>query len=419
MPHFPIQMPQLGESMAEATVREILIEPGTEVKADQNIFEVETDKAMMEVTTPCDGVISEVVATVGTSYSVGSQLAFIETTEEDAIRAGLLKPGSDAGPATSPSDDPEDKEANLHFSIDEKDMIPNHEKPSGHKDPRPVQPTVEGELPVPIRSSVYLSPRMRHRMEELGLNSADLAGLPGSGAGGRVTVEDFEKFIQEIEQSHMTDASPMRIAVADSMRRSWTRPLATVTVPVIMDSVLAHRKSLDVKPGVTLFAMRALAIALSENTAVAGRLIGNRIVHPSAIDIGFAVEAEDGVLVPVIRNVDNRTLAELRQPYETLIQRAQERKLPADAMGAGIATITNVGPFGITAATPIPLPEQNLVLGLMTGRKTPIWDPGKGDFVPKVESQFILSFDHRILDGGAAGRLLQRVGQLLQTPEGL
>lgn len=394
--------------MAEATIREVLIQPGTAVTADQNIFEVETDKAMMEVTTPCDGTIAEVVVDIGTSYPVGSDLAFIEATEEDAIRSGLLR--------ESDTSDSGGEEENLHFSVAKEDVIDTSAK---KEKPRSVQPTVQGGLPVPIRSSVYLSPRMRHRMEELGLNSADLAGLPGSGAGGRVTVEDFEKFIAEIEQSHITDASPMRIAVADSMRRSWSRPLATVTVPVIMDEVLAHRKSLEAKPGVTLYAMRALAIALKENTAVAGRLIGNRIVHPSAIDIGFAVEAEDGVLVPVIRNVDEKSLADLRAPYEELIHRAKERRLPAEATGAGIATITNVGPFGITAATPIPLPEQNLVLGLMSGRKTPIWDDGKGDFVPRVESKFILSFDHRILDGGAAGRLLQRVGTLLQSPEDL
>ena len=88
-------------------------------------------------------------------------------------------------------------------------------------------------------------------------------------------------------------------------------------------------------------------------------------------------------------------------------------------MEAGIATVTNVGPFGITAATPIPLPEQNLVLGLMAGRKVPVWDPDEEAFVPKMESNFVLSFDHRILDGGAAGRLLQRVGELLSTPEDL
>lgn len=397
MPRFPIKMPQLGESIAEATIREILIAPGDEVKADQNIFEVETDKAMMEVTTPCSGTIIEITAVIGTSYPVGSQIAFIEATEEEATKAGLIKPAS---------------ADNLHFAIAEKDII-------DHSKPAPVKPTIEGGLPVPVRSSVYLSPRLRARMDELGLNSADLAGLPGSGAGGRVTVEDFEKFINALEENRMTDASPMRIAVADSMRRSWTRPLASVTVPIIMDAVLAHRKSLTAKPGVTLYAMRALAIAISENTAVAGRLIGTRIVHPNAIDIGFAVEADDGVLVPVIRNVDQKTLAEMQQPYEELVNRARERRIPKSATGAGIATITNVGPFGITAASPIPLPEQNLVLGLMAGRKAPVWDEEKGEFVPRMESKFVLSFDHRILDGGAAGRLLQRIGQLLQEPEKL
>ena len=186
-----------------------------------------------------------------------------------------------------------------------------------------------------------------------------------------------------------------------------------------MDEVLAHRKSLEAKPGITLYAMRALAIALSENTAVAGRLIGTRIVHPSSIDIGFAVEVTDGVLVPVIRDVDKSTLTELQKPYDELVKLGQERRLPKESTGAGIATVTNVGPFGITDATPIPLPEQNLVLGLMAGRKTPVWDPEKEEFVPKLESKFILSFDHRILDGGAAGRLLQRVGALLQKPEEL
>lgn len=403
-------MPQLGESMAEATVREILISPDDEVKADQNIFEVETDKAMMEVTTPCSGKITEISANIGTSYAVGSHLAFIEATEDDALKAGLIRAQDTA--ETDESSSKDDGEANLHFAIDEKDII----DPTA---PLEVTPTVRDGLPVPIRSSVYLSPRMRHRMEELGLNSADLAGLPGSGAGGRVTVEDFEKFISEIEQNRTTEASPMRIAVADSMRRSWTRPLATVTVPIILDKVLAHRKSLEAKPGVTLYAMRALALAISENTAVAGRLIGNRIVHPNAIDIGFAVEVADGVLVPVIRDVDGKTLGDLQSPYIDLVTKSQERKLPPESTGAGIATVTNVGPFGITAATPIPLPEQNLVLGLMAGRQTPIWDKESASFQPKMESNFILSFDHRILDGGAAGRLLQRVGELLQNPADL
>jgi len=396
--------------MAEATVVDIKIAPGDEITADQEIFEVDTDKASMEVTTPCTGTVLEVTATVGQSYVVGATLGFLEATEDEIHRAGLTKP-SDTKPAAPP--EPKEENDNVHFAIDEKEVIDGSEV---HKS---VTPTVDGGLPVPVRSTVYLSPRMRARMEELGLNSADLAGIPGSGAGGRVTVEDFEKFILDLEKNKMTEASPMRIAVADSMRRSWTRPLATVTVPIVMDALLAHRKAQNPKPGITLYAIRALSIAISENTAVAGRLIGSRIVHPRAIDMGFAVEVEDGVLVPIIRDADKKTLAEMQGPYEELVRRGQARKLPKEAIGTGIATVTNVGPFGITDATPIPLPEQNLVLGVMAGRVMPFWDEESQSFLPKLESKFILSFDHRILDGGAAGRLLNRIGALLQEPEKL
>ncbi|NNE92080.1 MAG: 2-oxo acid dehydrogenase subunit E2 [Verrucomicrobiales bacterium] len=416
MPLVPIHMPQLGESIAEATVTEIKIAPDDEIQADQVIFEVDTDKASMEVTAACSGKVSELTVEVGESYAVGATLGYLEATEDEIQRAGLTKPSDTAPIKPMPKTEKEesgDGNDNVHFAVDESEVIDGtEEQPS-------VKPTVEGGLPVPVRSTVYLSPRMRARMEELGLNAADMSGVAGSGSGGRVTVEDFEKFIRDLDSNKTTEASPMRIAVADSMRRSWSRPLATVTVPVIMDAVLAHRKEQDPKPGVTLYAIRALAIATSENTAVAGRLIGSRIVHPNTIDIGFAVEVEDGVLVPIIREADKKSLAEMQEPYEQLVKRGQERKLPPEAIGTGIATVTNVGPFGITDATPIPLPEQNLVLGLMAGRKMPVWDNEKGEFVPKVESKFILSFDHRILDGGAAGRLLQRIGQLLQEPENL
>jgi pyruvate/2-oxoglutarate dehydrogenase complex dihydrolipoamide acyltransferase (E2) component len=211
----------------------------------------------------------------------------------------------------------------------------------------------------------------------------------------------------------------MRVAVADAMRRSWTRPLATVALPVCLDPMLAHRKTSSPKPGPALYAMRALAIALSENSAPAGRLVGNKIVHPTAIDIGFAVEAEDGVLVPVIRNADQRPLGDLVGRYNELVELARQRRLPADATGGSIATVTNFGTFGLTWATPIPLPEQTLVLGMGAGRHAPSWDEARGQFVPVVEANLTLSFDHRVLDGGAAGRLLARVAALLNEPQAL
>jgi pyruvate/2-oxoglutarate dehydrogenase complex dihydrolipoamide acyltransferase (E2) component len=148
-------------------------------------------------------------------------------------------------------------------------------------------------------------------------------------------------------------------------------------------------------------------------------LVGSQIVHPSAIDVGFAVEAEDGVLVPVIRNADKRKLAELVSRYDDLVELARQRKLPADATGGSIATITNYGTFGLTLATPIPLPEQTLVLGMGAGRKAGRWDDAKAQFVPVTEAHLTLSFDHRVLDGGAAGRLLGRVVHLMMHPEEL
>ena len=211
----------------------------------------------------------------------------------------------------------------------------------------------------------------------------------------------------------------MRVAVADAMRRSWTRPLATVGLSVCLDPLFAYRKVAQPKPGPALTALRALAIALAENSAPAGRLVGNKIVHPSSIDIGFAVEAEDGVLVPVLRQADQRMLKDLVAPYNELVELARQRKLPAEATGGSIATVTNFGTFGLEWATPIPLPEQTLVLGMGAARRAPEWDAEKAQFVPVMKANLTLSFDHRVMDGGAAGRLLTRISELLAQPEKL
>jgi pyruvate/2-oxoglutarate dehydrogenase complex dihydrolipoamide acyltransferase (E2) component len=148
-------------------------------------------------------------------------------------------------------------------------------------------------------------------------------------------------------------------------------------------------------------------------------LVGDKIVHPQAIDVGFAVEADDGVLVPVLRHVDKTPLADLVGRYNELVDLARQRRLPPNATGGSIATVTNFGTFGLEWATPIPLPEQTLVLGMGAGRIVPEWDKNKQQFVPVTEAQLTVSFDHRVLDGGAAGRLLARIAAHLQKPETL
>lgn len=395
MSHVPIVMPQLGESIAEATVISLLVKPGDEVEEDQDVMEVETNKATTTVTSPCRGKIQKILAQLNEAYPVGARLGLIEVSEEVAREMGV-------------TDEPTEPQS-----------APCATEPVENSPPprQQVEPTVRG-LPVPVNAAgaSYMSPRMKARMQELGLNASDMAGLPGSGAGGRVTIQDFEKFIANLEKHKLSNASTMRVAVADAMRRSWTRPLATVALPVNFDPVLAHRKTVSPKAGPALYALRALAVALGENSAPAGRLIGNSIVHPPAIDIGFAVEAEDGVLVPVLRDVDKKRLSELVPKYNELVELARARRLPSDATGGSIATVTNFGTFGLTWATPIPLPEQTLVLGMGAGRRMPHWDVSKGQFVPIMELNLTLSFDHRVLDGGAAGRLLARVAALLSKP---
>jgi len=399
MPRIPIIMPQLGESIAEATIVAIPFQIGDAVESDQDILEVETNKATMGVTAPCAGRVAELLVEAGQSYAVGATLGFLEVTDAEAARAGL-----DA-PAPPPVTD------EVNGSTPASAGVPKQST---------VQPTVRG-LPVPAHAAGagFMSPRMKARMNELGLHAADLAGIAGSGAAGRVTVEDFEKFLSQLEHHKLSPASTMRVAVADAMRRSWSRPLATVGMPIRLDALLAHRKTSDPKPGPALYALRALAVALGENSAPAGRLVGDKIVHPRAIDVGFAVEAEDGVLVPVLRAADQTPLAQMTVRYNELVELARQRRLPATAQGGSIATVTNFGTFGLEWATPIPLPEQTLVLGMGAGRVVPHWDKKAAQFVPVTEAQLTLSFDHRVLDGGGAGRLLQRIGSLLQEPAAL
>jgi pyruvate/2-oxoglutarate dehydrogenase complex dihydrolipoamide acyltransferase (E2) component len=410
MPTVPILMPQLGESIAEATVIRLGVAVGDAVRTDQEIIEVETNKAVMGVTTLCDGIVSEIKAVEGVSYSVGSLLGLLEVTEEEVARTGVDTIESIDAKKLAEQEQKPAGEENLHFALDGDSY---EENPS-------IIPSVKG-LPVPtgVMGAHYISPRMRARMDDMGLREADISAVVGTGAGGRVTVEDLERFLDYLDAWPSVAASPMRLAVADAMRRSWTRPLATVGLPVLLDRVLDHRREQSPKPGLTLYLLRALALALAEQPMTAGYLIGEKVVHPRSFDIGVAVQVEDGVVVPTVREVDRKSLSELVAEYDDLVDRARRRRLTENDSKGGIATVTNFGTFGLTTGTPIPLPNETLILGIGAGRKTPVWSDQVEAFIPATEAQLLLTFDHRVVDGGGAGMLLHRVAELLQHPENL
>ena len=170
-------MPQLGESIAEATIVRFCVQPGDRVEADQEVIEVETSKAVMGVTTPCGGVIDSFSAQVEKTYPIGHVLGYIEASVEDAERLG----SSDEAPAPAHPAEPVSKEVDHTWTP---------QSASG-----PAEAWHGLDVPVPATGAAFLSPRVKARLQEFGLHSTDTGVVPGTGSGGRVTIQDFEKYL--------------------------------------------------------------------------------------------------------------------------------------------------------------------------------------------------------------------------------
>ncbi len=402
-------MPQLGESIAEATIMRLLVQPGDTVVADQEVVEVETNKAVMGVTTSCGGKVVSLSVAEGETVAVGSVMGIIEATAEEVERSGATPlaegeiPDKPAPVATTTADD------GAHFRTEGE----------YRESSSPIPGKSERGLPVPVglRGAHYLSPRIRARMDELGITEADLAYITGSGAGGRITIDDFESFLNYVDGWPSRQASPMRRSVASSMQRTWRRPIASAGRPIYMAPIILHRKQHPRKPGYTLYFARALALALAEAPACAGYMVGGRILTPKNIDLGIAVQVADGVMVPVMRKVDEYTLDELIDEYNKIITQARDRKLDKVYMGGGIATVTNFGGFGLTFGTPMPLPSESIILGVGAVQKVPVWSDEVQCFIPVEQANITAAFDHRVVDGGDIGRLMQRIAYFLEHPE--
>ncbi|MFW5860529.1 MAG: 2-oxo acid dehydrogenase subunit E2 [Planctomycetota bacterium] len=402
MPHVAIRLPKLGESAAEAAIVSWLVEPGATVAIDQDLLEVETEKSVMTVTSPAAGTLSQQTAAPGDRCAVGDVLGQITVADgETTLAPPESRPAAEPVPAA-----PTEIEHGTHFPVDAETM-------ASVADREPANDRVPARAP----GMGYFSPRVRALMDAWNLANADIAAVRGSGRAGRVSARDLEHFLDGIDEEQTTLASPMRVAVAHSMRRSWSRPLATIACDVRMGPLLAHRRSVPGRPSATVYALRALGLALKADDRCACRLIGDRLVHPRSIDLAFAVEIEQGVRTPVIQAVDTLDMPALNTAYEQALPRTREDLASQDA--TSIATVSNYGTFGITWSTPVPLPDQSLILGLGAVRNVPDWQPRSETWGRIRIAEMTLTFDHRVVDGGAAGRLLMKVRDLLQRPERL
>jgi len=216
-------MPQLGESIAEATIVDIKVKPGDEVAVDQEIIDVETNKAVMGVTTPCKGKIEKISVQLKETYPIGSVLGYVEASEADAARFAKQTPPQ------AQTEMAEEIPARA-----DQEVKPARQEKIAARDSDGARP---GGLPVPatLKGASFVSPRVRARMAELQLTPADLAAITGTGAGNRVTIKDLENFLHKIDSQSVKEASAIRAGVADAMRRSWTRPLSTVGSSVNLD----------------------------------------------------------------------------------------------------------------------------------------------------------------------------------------
>ncbi len=410
MPQVPILMPQLGESIAEATILHVLVQPGDTVNADQEVFEVETNKAVMGVTIPCGGTIASISVSEGETIAVGCTMGIINATAQEIERCGATPLGEGEAPAAPQAvAAPSNRNDGAHFATE-------GEYVEGAPAANPKTGGRGLPVPVGLRGAHYLSPRIKARMDEMGITEADLAYITGSGAGGRVNIDDFENFLTYVDGWPSIPVSPMRKSVASSMQRTWRRPIASAGRPIYMAPIILHRRNHPRKPGVTLYFVRALALALAEAPQCAGYMVGSRILTPKRIDLGVAVQVTDGVMVPVLRNVNEYTLDELIDEYNKVVAQARNRRLDDGYKGGGIATVSNFGGFGLTHAMPVPLPSESLILGVGAVQKVPVWSDEVESFIPVEQAQIVASFDHRVVDGGDIGRLMQRIAWYLEHP---
>jgi pyruvate dehydrogenase E2 component (dihydrolipoamide acetyltransferase) len=420
-----IKLQALKEGVDTVEVNAVKVVPGDEVTKDQPLLEVQADKAALDVTSPTAGKIVKVLVKAGDEIKVGQPYVVIESTNGEAVAT----PEKAAAPEKAvPPKVEKAKTAPVERSTEP--SPPAAPKAS----PAPAAATPSDKLPA-------ASPGIRRLAREFGI---DLREVPGSGRLGRIVEDDIKSYVKQLAAGsgpvvvtgdgkapplpkfeewgpiERQPLSAMRKATARQMSLAWSQiPHVTQHDLADITDLEAFRKSQDGKgPKLTMtaFALKATAIALKEfptfNASLdlaSGQLILKRHYH-----IGIAVDTENGLLVPVLRDVDQKSVSQLAAEMATLADRARQRKLDGSELKGGTFTITNLGGIGGTAFTPIVNWPEVAILGLSRGRLEPV--VRNGEIVARLMLPLSLSYDHRVIDGAAAARFTRRLAEMLENP---
>ncbi len=385
-----IEVPSLGESVSEATVAKWFKKQGEAVNKDDLLVELETDKVTLEVNALASGVLKEIKAKEGDTVTVGALLGMIDESGKGTVSA-----------------------------------------------PAPAAAAPKAAAPAPVAASASpldrSGPAARKLADEKGVNPASISG---TGKDGRITKGDVLSAGSAPAASDAGSAYPreervkmtkLRQTIARRLKESQnTAAILTTFNEVDMTNVMALRKNIQddflkkhgVKLGFMSFFTKAAVAALKEIAAVNAAIDGDEIVYKNHYDIGMAVGTEQGLVVPIVRNADRLSFAEIEKEIINMAKKARDGKLSMNDLTGGTFSITNGGIYGSMLSTPIINPPQSAILGLHNIVQRPVvLADGKIEARPVM--YLALSYDHRIIDGKEAVTFLVRIKQYMEDPQRL
>ena len=432
-----IVVPQLGESVSEATVSKWLKRVGEAVAADDPLVELETDKVTLEVPSPVAGTLGEIIAPAGSTVAVGATLAVVEVGGTAPTRAPAPPKAapSAAAPAKPAAAAPAVEEAlspAVRKLVEENALEPAQIPASG-KDGRltkgdvlaylerrakpaaaapaaaaaaPPREPAPAPQPAPVPEP---APALRPAPAAAPAAAAPVAARPATEAGARE---------ERVRMSRLRRTIAARLKEAQN-----NAAMLTTFNEADMSAVLAlrsrYRDSFEKKHGVRLgfmsFFVKACVVGLKELPSVNAQIDGEDFVYKNHYDFGIAIGSGQGLVVPVVRNVDAKSFAEIEKEIAALGNRAREGKLTIEELTGGTFTITNGGIYGSLNSTPIINPPQSAILGMHKIQERPVAIEGKIEIRPMM--YLALSYDHRVIDGREAVSFLVRVKECIEAPE--
>jgi pyruvate dehydrogenase E2 component (dihydrolipoamide acetyltransferase) len=438
-----IKIPVLGENVDTATVVRILVKPGDKISKDQAIMELETEKASMDLPSSAAGTVKEIAVKEGDEIKVGQTVL---TLEEGESKADVKPPPAEK----KPEEKPQEKEKPAEKAAEKPAPEPKAEKKPQEK---PAEPAKEPEKateapptpPAPPAGDdeTAASPALRRMARELGI---DINSVKGTGDDGRISEEDVRNHARSIilnasgkdvsssssplpDFSHWGDTerrplSAIRRRTAEHVQEAWNSiphvtqfGFADITDLEKTRSAFAPKvEAAGGKLTITAIMLRFVAAALKAfpqfNASIDPGL--EEVILKKYVNIGIAVDTEHGLLVPVIRDVDKKSILSLSVELSQISEKARNKKLSVDEMQGGVFTITNLGSIGGSHFTPIVNSPEVAILGISRATQQPVFIDG--EFRPRLMLPLSLSYDHRAVDGADGARLLKWLVDALENP---